>query len=175
MTIELPFYKVHKSVADPVRKTPGSACFDLPISLRKDFNMKVWYGRKAKIEESAMVLEDTHAEDGLILMPERTYLIPTGIVFDIPEGYHVQIHLRSSTGLKKHLCIPSHIGIIDSDYVEEVHVPLNVLSDSWVKVKNGDYLAQAMLVKNVEESLKRVKNKPVQKTSRTGGFGSTGN
>lgn len=175
MTIELPFYKVHRSVSDPVRKTPGSACFDIPISIRAGFYMKTWYGRKAEPELIEQFLSQEDVDKGFNLRSGYTYLIPTGIVFDIPEGYHVQIHLRSSTGLKKHLCIPSHIGIIDSDYVEEVHVPLHVLSEAWVNVKNGDYLAQAMLVKNVEEVLKRVKNKPEQKTSRTGGFGSTGN
>ena len=172
--MELYYYKVDDTVIDPIRKTPGSACFDLPISLRKGFKLKTWHGRKAKIVEEIIEL-DREVEEGLLIMPEKTYLIPTGIVFDIPEGYHIQIHLRSSTGLKKHLGIPSHIGIIDSDYVEEVHVPLHILTEAWVNVKNGDFLAQAMLVKNVEEQLKRMNKKPEGKTNRVGGFGSTGN
>lgn len=173
--IELPYYKVDETVIDPIRKTPGSACFDLPISLRKGFKMKSWVGWGPNVEERLTNIEEYQIEHGLTLYQKITYLIPTGIVFDIPEGYHVQIHLRSSTGLKKHLAIPSHIGIIDSDYVEEVHVPLCVISDTHVIVKNGDFLAQAMLVKNIEENLFKLSTKPLQKTSRVGGFGSTGN
>jgi len=173
--ISLPYFKVDETVVDPVRKTKGSACFDIAVSLRKDFNLKFWSGRKKNPEQYSLIIGEKEVAEGLRLYPDITYLIPTGVVFDIPEKYHVQIHLRSSTGLKKHLCIPSHIGIIDSDYVEEVHIPLHILSDAWVTVKNGDFLAQAMLVKNVEEELKRVNEKPKQKTSRVGGFGSTGN
>lgn len=173
--IPLPYFKVDETVIDPVRKTSGSACFDLAVSLRQGFLLKSFRNWGDKIEEEPIVICSHHLENGLSIFPDTTYLVPTGVVFDIPEGYHVQIHLRSSTGLKKHLCIPSHIGIIDSDYVEEVHVPLHVLSDSHVRVKNGDFLAQAMLVKNIEEQLQVLKKKPTQKTTRVGGFGSTGN
>lgn len=171
--IELQYFKVDNTVADPIRKTPGSACFDLPISLRKGFKLKTFHGRKAKIEELINELSEEDVANGITLLPERTYLIPTGIVFDIPEGYHIQIHIRSSTGVKKHLGSSCIVGIIDSDYVEEVHVPLHVITEAWVHVKNGDYLAQAMLIKNVEENLKAVNEKPAAKTNRIGGFGST--
>lgn len=169
--IKLPYFKVDETVVDPIRKTLGSACFDLPISLRAGYVLKAWKGTPLKIEETTI----ENIEKGITLLFGTTYLIPTGIVFDIPEGYHVQIHLRSSTGLKKHLAIPSHIGIIDSDYVEEVHVPLHVISDTRFTINNGDFLAQAMLVKNIEESLIKIDKKPKQKTTRKGGFGSTGN
>ena len=178
--MKLEYYKVNSDVRNPVLKTTGSACFDIPISIRKDFELKYWEpvysiienkDYEQSIKQGSIVLSDNK----LILVPNNTYLIPTGLIFNIPEGYHIQIHLRSSTGLKKHLAIPSHIGIIDADYRHEVHVPLQVTSPTKVIVNDGDMLAQAMLVKNLEYYIEETKEKPELLDSRSGGFGSTGN
>jgi dUTPase len=48
------------------------------------------------------------------------------------------------------------------------------ISDSLVVINSGERLAQAKLEKNTEYKVTEVKNKPVQKTDRDGGLGSTG-
>lgn len=171
---KLVYYKVDELVKSPVVKTKGSACFDIPISIREGFNLKFW-SQNNQTSEQPNELRFEIPWDHLVLVPGNTYLIPTGLIFEIPDGYHLQIHLRSSTGLKKHLGIPSHIGIIDSDYRDEVHIPLYVTSNSSVFVQDGDMLAQAMLVKNVDVTLEETTETPEKLETRSGGFGSTGN
>ena len=41
----------------------------------------------------------------------------TGLVMDIPEGYHLKIYSRSGHGFKHGLRLANSTGIIDSDYL----------------------------------------------------------
>ena len=48
------------------------------------------------------------------------------------------------------------------------------ISGNAVTIENGDRIAQAELVKNVEYTVEETPARPLPKTSRAGGFGSTG-
>jgi dUTP pyrophosphatase len=57
---------------------------------------------------------------------ERTYIdahtwavVKTGLAFEIPPGWHIQIHTRSSSGKMGVRC---HLGIVDSGYRNELGV-----------------------------------------------------
>ena len=65
-------------------------------------------------------------------------------------------------------------GVIDSDYVEEVFVILHNISGNAVTIENGDRIAQAELVSNIIYHVEETPARPLPKTSRIGGFGSTG-
>lgn len=52
-------------------------------------------------------------EDGLVILPGETKLVPTGIGSVIPEGYYMQIQERGSSGSKG---IKYSAGVIDSSY-----------------------------------------------------------
>lgn len=169
---QLKFYKVADDVVAPTYGTQDSACFDLSVHLPPGGSIKVYSDCAGVGSEPTIV---PIADDGsLLIQPGYHYMIPTGIIFDIPKGYHVQIHLRSSTGIKKFLQFPNQIGIIDSDYVEQSHIPLVTNHASGVTIKNGERLAQAHLIKNIDTKLTEIPSKPGQKTDRAGGFGSTG-
>ena len=51
-------------------------------------------------------------------------LIPTGLKFEIPEGYEIQIRPRSGLALKHQITVLNTPGTIDSDYRGEVGVIL---------------------------------------------------
>ena len=101
-------------------------------------------------------------------------LIPTGLVFDIPTGYCLEVYPRSGTSFKLGLGLSNSVGMIDSDYTEELFVSIINHSNVTQVVSHGERIAQAKLVPLVPTEIKEVKSKPKQKTSRTGGFGSTG-
>lgn len=78
----------------------------------------------AKIRQNAVIpsREDFNAgldiypcfdEDYIIIKPNETKLIPTGISSVIPEGFYIQIYERGSSGS---LGIKSSAGVIDSSY-----------------------------------------------------------
>lgn len=103
-------------------------------------------------------------------------LIPTGLHADIPEDLYLAIHARSGTSWKKGLILTNGVGVVDADYVEEIKVSLTNVSGSRVVIEDGERIAQLLLmpVTKLIDGWKVLNEKPAQKTSRAGGFGSTG-
>ena len=66
------------------------------------------------------------------------------------------------------------VGIIDSDYVEQIYIPIYNNSQERVKIYNGDRIAQGEMVFNSRTILNYTSERPSQKGNRSGGFGSTG-
>lgn len=60
-----------------------------------------------------------------VIIPAGTAkLIPTGLKFEIPEGYEIQVRPRSGLALKHQITVLNTPGTIDSDYRGEVGVIL---------------------------------------------------
>lgn len=162
----LRIWKTHPSITIPKHQTEQSACFDLAFqgAGKRDYN---GYSHMNKPFARPM----GHA---LTIAPGERVLIPTGCIMDIPEGFSVRLHARSGTSLKQGLVLANAEGVIDSDYVEEVFVMLHNISGNAVTINQGDRVAQAELVKNVEYTVEETPARPLHKTKRQGGFGSTG-
>lgn len=121
---------------------------------------------------------DLHIMDDVLVMPNylrnEAYMLHTGLAFEIPEGYHVEIYLRSSTGKNRKLRLANGTGIIDSDYRGEICLLVENVGRTAERLRTGDRIAQAILVKDPEYTIEVVKE--LSDTKRgTGGFGSTGN
>lgn len=110
-----------------------------------------------------------------------TITLRTGLKFDVPSGYELQIRARSGLAFKENIALVNGVGTIDSDYTGEVMIKLIKFPDlnlyypssDYLDIKNGDRIAQGVLVKLPEVRIIRsVVNK---KTTRgSNGFGSTG-
>lgn len=162
----LKIWKTHHDVQVPKHQTTQSACFDLAFSSAGKGNYSGY---------TLMNKPFTRQMRGSItIAPGDRVLIPTGIIMDIPEGYSVRIHARSGTSLKQGLVLANSEGVIDSDYVEEVFIMIYNISGNAITINSGDRVAQAELVKNVEYVIEQTPARPVPKTQRVGGFGSTG-
>jgi len=113
-------------------------------------------------------------EDGtLILDPSDRILVPTGLVFELPQGYEAQVRPRSGLALKHGVTVLNSPGTIDADYRGEVKVLLINLGSETFLVQRGDRIAQAVIapVTHVEIAAATALND----TERGGGgFGSTG-
>lgn len=78
---------------------------------------------------------DIYSPEEYNIEPGQTVLIPTGLKVDIPKGYALLIHPRSGLSLRSKLRIANSIGLIDSDYHEEIGV---IVENTDVKVKDVD-------------------------------------
>ncbi len=149
----------------PTYGTSSSACFDLYANITGEA-VKGWNTNNDKFF--------LHTKDGVVDFPPNTrMLIPTGVIFDIPEGYSLRLHPRSSTALKQGLTLVNCEGVIDEDYTHETFLALVNTSSEIIKVSNGDRLAQGELVKDTRAMVYNVEEAP-SSTTRNGGFGSTG-
>lgn len=162
----LKVWKTHPSVKLPVHQTEQSACFDLAFQP----------AGKSVCQGYTQFNKPINREmrESITISPGDRVMVPTGLVFDIPEGYSVRVHARSGLSLKQGLALVNAEGVIDADYVQEVYVLIHNVSGNPVTINNGDRVAQAELVKNVEYKIEEINFMPLVKTSRTGGFGSTG-
>lgn len=117
---------------------------------------------------------DVCADEDCFLYPDEPHIVHTGLAFEIPKGYHMELHVRSSLG-KKGIRLANCTGIIDSDYRGELLMYL--ISDMDIDgirvINKRDRIAQIQLVKDPEFVLEEVDT--LGETERgTGGFGSTG-
>lgn len=116
---------------------------------------------------------DLYATEQVFIHPGDWACIPTGLSFEIPNGYEMQIRPRSGLAAKCGVTVLNAPGTIDTGYRGEVKVILINHSRKTFTVNPGDRIAQAV-VKRVEEiTFGEVFNLP--KSDRgNGGFGSTG-
>lgn len=165
-------FKHHATAEIPSFATEGSACFDLKVSLLEDTRVRSFNPHQREMEIPVKMA--SNGKLSVQLQPQFRTLIPTGLIFDIPEKQVLKLFIRSSMALKNGLFMANGTAIIDSDYVDPVYMMIYNASDTPVVVYDGDRLAQGMLQKLLNYSLSETTTKPSPKSDRTGGLGSTG-
>ena len=105
--------------------------------------------------------------------PKSSVNLPTGLQFEIPEGYVMLMYSRSGHGFKNNLRFVNSVGVIDSDYRGEVRIGLFNDGITPYIVKPQERLAQAMIVPVSQVSFQAVETLTDTKRG-AGGFGSTG-
>ena len=103
----------------------------------------------------------------------KSAMIPTGLFFEIPEGYEIQIRPRSGLAAKNGVTVLNTPGTIDSDYRGEIKIILVNLGQEDFVVNSGDRVAQMVIAPVIQASFSIVDE--LSDTSRgSSGFGSTG-
>ena len=116
---------------------------------------------------------DLHSIEDIILKPNERKLIGTGLAFEIPKGYEIQIRPRSGLAYKHGISVLNSPGTIDSDYRGEIKVLLINHSDTDFEIKIGERIAQGVIQEVIQAKFEEVEE--LNKTARgAGGFGSTG-
>ncbi|WP_137129918.1 dUTP diphosphatase [Rhizobium sp. FY34] len=112
-------------------------------------------------------------EEPLTLCPGARTLVPTGFIFEIPQGFEVQVRPRSGLAFKHGVTCLNTPGTIDSDYRGEVKVLLVNLGEADFTIERGMRIAQLVVAPVVQASV--IETTSTSDTARgVGGFGSTG-
>ena len=109
----------------------------------------------------------------IIILPNKSALISTGISIAIPKDYEIQIRPRSGLAAKSNISVLNTPGTIDSDYRGELKVILFNHSDKDFVVNDKDRIAQMVLVPVLKINFEEVETLP-DTIRGSGGFGSTG-
>lgn len=166
--VEVKIYKLFPEAHMPELGTEWAACFDLKASMREGDEISVLTVQNRR-RRAAYVNEKLFIYSG-----ERA-LIPTGLIFDLEDNQSMRIHPRSGLALKKGITLANCEGVVDADYVDQTYVMLHNMSDEVFIVEDGDRIAQAEVLETYSKFVfEEVFDEPETKTSRTGGFGSTG-
>ena len=137
--------KTNKEVITPKYKTDGSSGVDLSAFLEKK----------------------------VVIKPNSSELIPTGLQVAIPEELEIQIRPRSGLAAKESIGVLNSPGTIDSDYRGELKIILFNHGKEDFIINNGDRIAQMVLVPIVKMEFEEVDSLPSTVRGQ-GGFGSTG-
>jgi len=146
--MKLRILKLHPDAKVPTYATDGSACFDLYAC-------------------------DIGAESKARVLPGHPLTFCTGLAFEVPTDHAMLIFSRSGQGFNHDTRLANCVGVIDADYRGEVLVRLTNDGKRDMTVRDGDRIAQAMLV-----PIPRVTFEVAEQLSITergeNGFGSTG-
>jgi len=142
---------VNKSTnPNPEFATDGASGFDLRADLAEDETITLGVG-------------------------EHT-MVPTGLYFEIPEGFELQVRPRSGLAAKHGVTVLNSPGTVDSDYRGEVKVILINHGTQPFVIENGERIAQGVIGGVMGK--KMIPFESVEELSDTergeGGFGSTG-
>jgi len=137
--------KTNKKVITPKYKTDGSSGVDLSAFLEKK----------------------------VVIKPNSSELIPTGLQVAIPEELEIQIRPRSGLAAKESIGVLNSPGTIDSDYRGELKIILFNHGKEDFIINNGDRIAQMVLVPILKMEFEEVDSLP-DTVRGQGGFGSTG-
>ena len=113
------------------------------------------------------------ADEDIVILPNETKLIHTGLALEIPEGYAGLIYARSGLATTRGLAPANKVGVIDSDYRGEVMVALHNHSNVPQTIAAGERIAQLVVTPFLKVEFSQ--SEDLSETVRgVGGFGSTG-
>ena len=126
-----------------------------------------------KTSQSAGADICAYLEKPILLKKGQRFAVPTGLSFEIPFGYEIQIRPRSGLALNYGVTCLNAPGTIDADYRGEVKVILVNLSSEPFVVNPGERIAQLVVARYEKVEWEEVDT--LDETDRgAGGFGSTG-
>lgn len=112
-------------------------------------------------------------DEDIIIEPNKTILIRTGIALEIPKGSAGFIYARSRLATKKGLALANKVAVIDSDYRGEILIPIYNHSKEDQVIEQGERIAQLVIAPYYKAEFNEVDE--LETTVRnTNGFGSTG-
>ena len=134
----------HADIRLPIRKTAGSAGYDL------------------------------EAAETVVLKPHAVTVVPTGLKAFMETDEYLSVFIRSSLAFKKGLMLANGTGIVDSDYYNnpdnEGHIMIAYFNtnDAAYTIEKGERIGQGVFTKYLTV------HDDAAAGIRTGGIGSTG-
>ena len=119
---------------------------------------------------------DLHSVEEVTIPPFGRALVPTGVSFDIKDGYEVQVRSKSGLAINQGLMILNSPGTVDNGYTGEVKGIIFNTNNHPVTITKGMKIGQAVLCPVVNGKWVELveKNKINSKDRGDKGFGSTG-
>lgn len=127
----------------------------------------------AKVGDSGF---DLRANERGTLKPLERKLVGTGLYFELPDGYELQIRPRSGLAYKNGVTVLNSPGTVDTGYRGEIKVLLVNISNEDFTWDKGERIAQGVISHRVSSDYgDLIEVFEINESERgEGGFGSTG-
>lgn len=119
---------------------------------------------------------DLRSNANLTIQPGQFEKVPTGLYFELPNNFEMQVRPRSGLAAKNGVTVLNSPGTIDSDYRGEIIVILINHGKEPFKIEVGDRIAQAVIAQTCTSFINLTKVDEISDNTErsSGGFGSTG-
>jgi dUTP pyrophosphatase len=119
---------------------------------------------------------DLRANEGGSLKPLERKLVGTGLYFELPDGYELQIRPRSGLAYKNGVTVLNSPGTVDTGYRGEIKVLLVNISNEEFTWERGERIAQGVVAHRISSDYgDLIEVMEINESERgSGGFGSTG-
>lgn len=119
---------------------------------------------------------DLYATQTVYITKFGRALVPTGLSFDIKDGYEIQVRSKSGLAINQGLMVLNSPGTVDNGYTGEVQVIIFNTNDFMVTIEKGTKVGQAVLcpVANGKWVGLQETTEEINKDRNANGFGSTG-
>lgn len=119
---------------------------------------------------------DLRSTEDIWVQANDRKLVPTGLRFDIPDGYEIQVRSKSGLALNQGLMVLNSPGTVDSGYQGEIKVIIFNTTKDRIKIEKGQKIAQAVICPVLNGKwVNLIKVESIQEKDRNNnGFGSTG-
>ncbi len=146
------------------------------------FSIKVNYKNESTNEDPTYATDgasgfDLRANEDNVINPTEFKMISTGLFFDLPFGYELQVRSRSGLAAKHGVAVLNGIGTVDNDYKGEVKVILINHGKEPFVITKGDRIAQGVISQALTKqiiALNKVETISNNTIRGTNGFVSTG-
>ncbi len=119
---------------------------------------------------------DLRSTEDIWVQANDRKLVPTGLRFDIPDGYEIQVRSKSGLALNQGLMVLNSPGTVDSGYQGEIKVIIFNTTKERIKIEKGQKIAQAVICPVLNGKwVDLIRVETLQEKDRNDkGFGSTG-
>ena len=121
-------------------------------TVNNDYKIKIKYINKSDNENPVYAKEGdsgfdlrANLSEPVTLKPLERKLIDTGLVFELPKGFDMEVRSRSGLALKNGIMVLNSPGTIDLSYRGNIGVILINLGNEDFTVNNGDRIAQGLI------------------------------
>jgi dUTP pyrophosphatase len=155
--------------------------FNSSMNQKLDLKVSLKYTNESENKEPEYAYEsdsgfDLRSTEELWIQANSRSLISTGLKFDIPDGYEIQVRSKSGLALNQGLMVLNSPGTVDSGFLGEVKVIMFNTTNERIKIEKGQKIAQAVLCPVLSGKwVDLIKVEELGQTDRSdNGFGSTG-
>lgn len=119
---------------------------------------------------------DLHSVEDVVIPPFGRALVPSGLCFDIKDGFEIQVRTKSGLAINQGLMVLNSPGTVDNGYTGEVKGIIFNTNPTEVKIPKGMKFGQAVVCPVVNgEWVDLTEVDKINKKERgANGFGSTG-
>lgn len=136
--------KIKPHAQEPSIPSEGSIFFDIKACLDENEPVFCYNSLNKKVKVPIKKFNNTPS---IQIYPQQKVLIPTGLSFNVPEGYIVKLYTNYNTSLNKGIRLINGIQVIEPGDNNHLEIALESSTEAVSLLQNEDIIASGCIEK----------------------------